>query len=220
VRWTIEVAARREPHTYLSKDSVTIIDALTVELTPRQTNLRLVDQLVHPSYGILAPGSEPAAGPIGTGPLKFAGCRSDEWIAAVRNDRYWGKKPALRRLVFRFLPDDTTRVLSLESGEVDMILDLPRSQAARVSRLRGIRVAGAPIGRVAALYLNRAGVAPHDLLRDVRIRRAVAHAIDRRTLIRDVWGVGRIYAMHDDIAGFVPHPSQLSQQWSGLSRAR
>ena len=195
VRWTITVAARREPHTFLYADSVKIVDALTVDLTPRQTNLRLMDQLVHPSYGILAPGSEPSGGPIGTGPFKFAGYQQDEWIAVERNDHYWGNRPRSRRLQFRFLPDETTRVLSLESRAVDMILDLPRSQAARLSHERGLRVVSAPIGRVAALFLNRRGSSPHDLLKDVRVRRAIAHAIDRERLIRDVWdGYGTIVA--------------------------
>lgn len=188
VRWTIAVAARREPHTFLYADSVKIIDPLTVDLTPRQRNLRLVDQLVHPSYGILAPGSEPSKGPIGTGPFKFAGYQPDEWIAAVRNESYWGKKASVRRLVFRFLPDETTRVLSVESGGVDLILDLPRSQATRLSNERGLRVVSAPIGRVAALFLNRRGARPYDALKDLRLRRAIACAIDRQALIRDVWG--------------------------------
>ncbi|GAC1429827.1 MAG: ABC transporter substrate-binding protein [Thermoanaerobaculia bacterium] len=188
VRWTIAVAARREPHTFLYADSIRIIDALTVDLTPRQTNFRLIDQLVHPSYGILAPGSEPSAGPIGTGPFKFAGYRREEWIAATRNDKYWGVKARVGRLVFRFLPDETTRVLSLDSGAVDMILDAPRAQAQRLSHERGLRVVSSHVGRVASLFLNRRGSAPYDLLKDIRLRRAIAHAIDRERLVRDVWG--------------------------------
>ena len=89
--WSIAVAARPEPHTYLDQRSIRIIDDLTFELTPSHPNLRLIDQLVHPGYGILAPGSEPVNGPIGTGPFKFAGYRRDEWIAVERNERYRGE---------------------------------------------------------------------------------------------------------------------------------
>ena len=59
VRWTIAVAARREPHTFLYADSVKIVDALTVDLTPRQTNLRLLDQLVIRATGSSLPAASP-----------------------------------------------------------------------------------------------------------------------------------------------------------------
>lgn len=193
VRWTIAVAARREPHTFLYEDSVRIIDALTVELTPRQPNLRLLDQLVHPSYGILAPGSEPARGPIGTGPFRFAGYRRDEWIAVERNDRYWGQRPKARRLLVRFLPDETTRILSLESGAVDLIVDLPRTQAPRLAREPALRIVSSAVGRVATLFLNQHGPPPYDLLKAIVVRRAVAMSIDRAALIHDVWnGYGQL----------------------------
>ena len=69
-----------------------------------------------------------------------------------------------------------------------MILDVPRGQAQRLSRERGVRVVSAPIGRVAALFLNRRGSPPYDLLKDINVRRAIAYAIDRDRLRRDVGG--------------------------------
>ncbi len=195
VRWSIAVAARREPHTYLDERSIRIIDDLTFDLTPSQPNQRLLDQLVHPSYGILAPGSEPSNGPIGTGPFKFAGYRRDEWIAVERNERYWGERAKLRRIVFRFLPDEVTRMLSLQAGEVDMILDVPRAQATQLAQDRRFRVLEAPVGRVIAMFLNIHGHPPFDLLHDRTLRLAVAMAIDREVMIRDVWGgYGKVVA--------------------------
>lgn len=186
VRWTVAVNARREPHTHLYEDSVTIIDDLTVDLTPRQTNLRLPQQLVHPNYGLLAPGSEPANGPIGTGPYKFAGYRRDEWLAVERNDRYRGELAKTRRLTFRFLPDDATRVLSLAAGEVDLILEVPRGQAARLASDARFELVQAPLGKVVVLFLNSRGEFPWDLLEDRDLRRAIAMSIDRRALVEDV----------------------------------
>jgi len=175
-------------HLYLGENSVQVVDELTLDITPERPNLRLVEQIGHPNYGIIAPGTEPAVEPVGTGPFRFVEYRRGEWLKVERNEKYWGTPARLRRLTFRFLPDDTTRVLALEAGEVGLILDVPREQAGTLrARAGSIGVSEAPVGRVAALFLNIHGQPPHDLLANRNLRRAVAAAIDRRTLIEKVW---------------------------------
>ncbi len=174
-------------HTYIGEDSVRVVDDLTVDITPKRPNIRLLEQLGHSSYSIIAPGTEPAAKPIGTGPFKLNEYRRGEWMKIERNERYWGQPPRLDRLTFRFLPDDTTRVLALEAGEVGMILDVPREQAGTLRAQASTRVIEAPVGRVASILLNAHGQAPYDLLTERNLRRALALAIDRRTLIERVW---------------------------------
>lgn len=182
-------------HTYIGEDSVQIIDDLTVDVTPKRENMRLLEQLGHSNYSIIAPGSEPAVEPICTGPFKLAEYRRGEFIAVERSESYWGQSPALSRLTFRFLPDDATRVLALEAGEVGMILDVPREQAAQLRGQSNIRVVEAPVGRVAAIFLNIHGQTPFDLASNKDVRRALAMAIDRRALIEKVWeGNGEMIA--------------------------
>jgi len=174
-------------HTYIGADSVQIVDALTVDITPQRPNMRLLEQIGHSNYGIIAPGTEPATEPIGTGPFKLVEYRRGEWIKIERNEHYWGQRPPLGRLTFRFLPDDTTRVLALQAGEVGMILDVPREQAGTLRAEAGTRVMEAPVGRVASILLNIHGSPPFTLLSEKNLRRAIALAIDRRTLIETVW---------------------------------
>ena len=182
-------------HTYLGENSVSVVDDLTVDITPERQNQHLLEQLGHANYSIIAPGTEPAVLPVGTGPFKLVEYRRGEWIKTERNDLHWGERPGMRRLTFRFLPDDTTRVLALQAGEADMIIDVPREQAATLRAQPGTTVIEAPVGRVAAIFLNIHGKAPYDLLANRNLRRAIASAIDRRTLIEKVWdGHGELIA--------------------------
>ncbi len=174
-------------HVYLGENSIRVMDDLTVDITPERPNQHLLEQIGHANYGIIAPGTEPATEPVGTGPFRLVEYRRGEWLKLERNERYWGQRPNLRRLTFRFLPDDTTRVLALQAGEVGMILDVPREQAATLRAQSGLRVVKAPVGRVASIFLNIHGQPPYDLLASKNLRRAVGLAIDRRVLIESVW---------------------------------
>lgn len=197
-------------HTYVGENSIGVVDELTVDITPERPNQHLLEQLGHANYSIIAPDTEPAELPIGTGPFTLVQYRRGEWLMTERNDRYWGTRAGLRRLTFRFLPDDTTRVLALQTGEVGMILDVPREQASTLRAQAGTSVIEAPAGRVAAIFLNTHGKAPYDLLANKNLRRAIASSIDRRTLIEKVWdGNGELIAtigpraMLGDYAGLV-----------------
>lgn len=188
VKWTVERAVKGEAqHTFLGENSVRVVDELTVDITPTQPSLRLLEQLVHPNYSIIAPGSEPALELICTGPFKLTEHRRGERIVVERNERYWGTPASLAKLTFRFLHDDMTRVLSFQAGELDVILDAPREQAAALRAQDKTRVMASPVGRVAALFLNIHGQPPHELLSDRNLRRAVGLAIDRRALVEKVW---------------------------------
>jgi len=182
-------------HTYVGENSIGVVDELTVDITPERPNQHLLEQLGHANYSIIAPETEPAMLPVGTGPFKLVEYRRGEWFKAERNELYWGTRAGLRRMTFRFLPDDTTRVLALQAGEAGMILDVPREQASTLRTQAGMSVIEAPVGRVAAIFLNSHGKAPHDLLANRNLRRAIASSIDRRTLIEKVWdGNGEIIA--------------------------
>ena len=179
--------------TSLGPASATVVDPLTVDLTPTQTNLRLVEQLVHPVYVVRAPGTFAGEGttlentPTGTGPFKFAGYRMGEKLDVVRFDGYWGPKAKAERITFRFLPEDNARLLALKAGDVDAIYDLPRELASTYDDDPDIVAVRSAPGGYDALLLNLKGAAPHDILTDLAVRQAVAHGIDRATIVENVW---------------------------------
>ena len=180
--------ARSETGTsFMSEASTVVVDDLTVDVTPTRPNMRLVEQLVHPTYAIFAPGTEPGVAVVGTGPFQVTVYRRGEFIHVARFDRYWGPRPVLDGLHFRFFPDATSRVLALLAGEVDMVTDVPREQAETLVGHPSLQVSRTPLGQVLLLYLNRHGSAPHTAFSDPAVRQAFALAIDRQALVTRVW---------------------------------
>lgn len=173
-------------HSFLSAGSVRIVDDTTVDIRPFQPNLRLPEQLVHPSYSMIAPGTDPTVRPVCTGPFRFVSYTRHDRLTVERNDDYWGRKAKLRKLTFRFIPDENTRALALRTGEVDVIFDVNRSMVAALEATPGIEIAEAPPGAVILMYMTTRGRAPYTRMADRTLRHAVARAIDRRTLVKRI----------------------------------
>jgi peptide/nickel transport system substrate-binding protein len=166
-------------------DSAVVVDQHTIDFTPTVPNLRVPEQLVHPNYGVVAPGSDIGEEPVGTGPFQFVEYQPKEHITVERNPDYWGEEPKLERLQFRFYPDANARALALQSGDVDLIYDVPRPDVENL-RSQGLTVDTSPVGAYEAMYANAYGKAPYDELNDVRVRKAVAMSIDREALVEGV----------------------------------
>lgn len=162
-------------------DSAVVIDDFTIDFTPTATNLRVPEQIVHPGNGVAAPGTTLESKPVGTGPFRFVEYQRKDHFTVERYDGYWGTKPKLDRLTFRFIPDANTRRLALESGQVDLMLNVPTPDVKSLKD-KGFTVATSAVGAYDALYLNIHGKATHDILTDAAVRRAVAHAIDRKAI--------------------------------------
>lgn len=182
-----------EPQTsgfaFLGPDSTTVVDERTVEVRPTEPNLRLVEQITHPTYVVMAPGSDPLADRdlTCTGPFQVAEYVAEERLVVERNEGYWGERPMLDSITFRFYPDDTTRALALQNGEVDVITDVPRSIASSLGEMPGIKIENTPPGQVILMYVARRDLAGSEkLLADPAIRRAVAHAMDREAYVNGV----------------------------------
>ncbi|MEV4562894.1 ABC transporter substrate-binding protein [Nonomuraea sp. NPDC049419] len=126
--------------------------------------------------------------PVGTGPFIFKEYVPDNRMVVTRNPRYWRQGlPYLDEIEFRILPDTQTRAQTLEAGGVDAMgtsrdEDLTKFGAMKdtytVHRAQGMAVAE-------YMFLLNTAVAPLD---DVRVRRALAHATDRETVISTLRG--------------------------------
>lgn len=117
--------------------------------------------------------------PIGSGPFAFVRFVPGDRVELARNEAYWMEdRPILDGIVYRVIPDETVRLTSLTTGEVDWIDGVP---PARVDALRGrddIVVGEAPGLDYWYLGVNL----DHEALGDVRVRQAIAFAIDREEL--------------------------------------
>lgn len=127
--------------------------------------------------------------PIGTGPFRFVKWERGDHVVLERNPHYWDpQRPYLDKLVLRFVGDPAAAVAALETGEVQ-ITDSYAINPADIGRLsanRDIvteRYASTYIAGIAALEFNL----DRPTFRDVRVREAFAHAIDRDFIVRNIW---------------------------------
>ena len=133
--------------------------------------------------------SNPAnSAPIGTGPFRFVEWKRGQYIALERNPNYWDKgKPYLDRVIFRLLSNSDAHATSLETGEIQLtydavpVYDLPRLIAGGRFLLDKADYACMSNGSGLEFNLDRPA------LKDVRVRRAIAHAIDINFIIKNIW---------------------------------
>ena len=172
----------------LGPDSVKKIDDFTVDFTPRVTNNRIPEQIVHPEAAIVPRGNHFDTLPAdGTGPFKVVDYKRKESVTLERNDAYWGPKPQVRRLSVRFLPDAQTRIEALRSGQVDFVMDLPPDATRSIESDPNLRVVRSKPGRNHLIYINKSGQPPHELGADKAVRQAVSLAIDRKAYTETVF---------------------------------
>lgn len=131
--------------------------------------------------------------PVGTGPFRFVSYRPDTEIRYAANDDYFAGRPALQDLVLRIIPDEGTQVLALESGEVDWLFAVPGPERARLQRNPDIRLMRTTVNPGGTNCIITAGFnLDRVVLQDVRVRRAIAHAVDRTQFNeRVLFGSGR-----------------------------
>ncbi len=167
--------------------------------------------------------------PLGTGPYKFVEYVRGESIRYAKNPKYFGGVPAVDELIFRIIPDAAARVAAFENGDVDMIYHgaLPFSEAPRLSKISGVAVKQTDLRGAAYLGLINTRRKPYD---DVRVRRALAHAIDR-AFIRDNVATGYTIKMvgpvppasslhNDKIADYAFDPKKAAELLDGAGYAR
>lgn len=166
-------------------DSAVVVDEFTIDFTPTVPNLRVPEQIGHPSNGVYAPGSIAGEKPVGTGPFTFVEYVPKERIVVARNEGYWGNKAKSAGITFRFYPDSNARRLALEAGDIDLTYQIPGPDVKGLQS-RGFTLRASEVGAYDALYLNRYGKPGFDILSDINVRQAVGFGIDRKLLVDGV----------------------------------
>jgi peptide/nickel transport system substrate-binding protein len=133
------------------------------------------------SESSLARAAFDSAPTVADGPYRFVSWRRGEGLRYAANPRYWRGRPAVAELAIRTIPDPSTNLLLLQSGELDWNLVAP-AQMALVRANPEIRFVTVPTAVVAGLAFNTA----HPPLDDVTMRRAIAMSIDRPAISRKI----------------------------------
>ena len=149
-----------------------------------------------------------AVKPNGTGPYKITEVKPGEHILMEKNTDYFkdGFKgdPKISKIKFRTIKDGNTRTAELMTGAIDWIWDVPKDQAERMAANPAIKVENAKTLRISYLQFDVNGVSGQKFFTDKRVRQAVAHAIDRVSLTKNLVGPASVpidAACHPDQFG-------------------
>jgi peptide/nickel transport system substrate-binding protein len=136
--------------------------------------------------GIIPEGtsSEQAKRPIGTGPFKFESYTEEQEVVLASNDDYFEGPPGIKRLSVRIIPDNSTRESELRKGSVDLAInaDFDPVTVEGLQKTPGIKTEITDGTNITHLGVNL----QDPILKDRRVRQALAYGIDREAIIRDV----------------------------------
>ena len=167
-------------------DTIETPDAATVVIRLKQPSGNFLYFLSWGDASIVSPKSAESnrATPVGTGPFRFKSWARGDRVELVRNPDYWGRKAALESVTFRFISDAQAQVAALRAGDVDAFpaIGAPELFADLAKDRRFKAVAGNTEGEIVAGMNDTKK--PFD---DVRVRRALMHAIDREALVEGAY---------------------------------
>jgi peptide/nickel transport system substrate-binding protein len=124
----------------------------------------------------------PAKEDSGTGPYKLRSWRKDLELVLERNEDYWGEKGKLDTIVYRPIPEAASRVIALESGDVDVITQIPPTDLKRLESDAEI-VVNKTVSIGSQQFRFHCKRKPFT---DPRVRQAISYAIDRRSILENL----------------------------------
>ena len=132
--------------------------------------------------------------PIGTGPYRVTEHAVGKYIRTERNPDYFKDspkpQPKIEKLEFRFVPDPQTRVAEVLSGGLDLIRQVTVDQGAQLKAVPSVQVVSGEIMRFVFLAFDVTESTPAPPLKDIRVRKAIMHAIDREAMVKSIVGEG------------------------------
>jgi peptide/nickel transport system substrate-binding protein len=122
---------------------------------------------------------------VSSGPFVFKEWQSGSFLRFIRNDKYWGKKATLSEIFIRIVPDDASQVAALKAGDGDLGIfiaypDIPPLEKA------GVKIVSVASGYSEGWYFNLNSKTTNPALLDVRVRQALAYALNRDKIAKDL----------------------------------
>lgn len=185
---------------YASILEVVAMDPKTVRITLSQPTGNFLFNLAWGDAVIVAPESaaENANTPVGTGPFRFSGWVKGDSVEIVKNADYWGEPAKLDKATFKFISDPNAAFAAVMAGDIDAFPGFPAPEILDqfAADPRFIVITGSTEGETILSTNNKSGP-----LADIRVRKAIAHAIDRQAIIDGaMYGYGTPIGTH-----FAPH---------------
>ncbi|MEV4666758.1 ABC transporter substrate-binding protein [Microbacterium sp. LWO12-1.2] len=138
---------------------------------------------------------------LGTGPYEVTEFAPDSHVTFERVDTWWGELPKVKAITVNFVPDESTRLLAAQSGDVDVAFNVPLAQSQQWEKIDPMRVDYVNDLSYVGLYFNTT-VAPFD---DPKVREAFAHAVDRDAYVE------KLLRGHGEAATAIMTPESLGK---------
>lgn len=176
-----------------------VVDQYTYQIKLKSPNPTFLYNLCQSCFCISSKAGIEAAGGLeavarnpvsATGRYKFVEWADGDHITVTRNEDYWGEKPYFENVLIRFIPDDTSRLLALQSGDVDAINKILSSQVSTVSGNPDIQVVSYDNQyQMYNVFLN----CTHEALSNVKVRQAMNYAVNRQAALAAIlFGEGTV----------------------------
>ena len=177
-------------------ESVDVVDPTTIKITLKRPTGSFLFNLGWPAAIIVSSKSAETnkTNPVGTGPFRFSSWMKGSSVELVRNETYWGNAVKLEKILFRVIADPSAAYASLMAGDVDAYPIYPAPENLEQFRAdkRFTVVVGNTEGKTIVAINN--GKQP---LNDVKVRQALAYAVDRNAVIKGaMFGIGQPIGSH------------------------
>jgi peptide/nickel transport system substrate-binding protein len=174
---------------FVDIERVEVVDPLTVRIVTKRpfptlvTNLAFAMPIVPPKYVKEKGDAFVATRPVGSGPFKFVRWRKDDELVLEANESYWGGAPKIKTLIWKPIPEESTRVAALVGGQIDIARGVPPSLVKQIEGNARTRVAKVPSALNIHVVLDTLTDGP---LKDVRVRQAINYGVDKEGIIKSV----------------------------------
>lgn len=192
------IIENKERHTWLemmnllvgvsAPDSDTFVIELSEPYYPMLTELGCIRPFAMISPNCMIDGStkDGVNGYIGTGPYVLTDFVTDEYAVFERNENYWGEAPAIEKITVKVIPDNQTRIMALEKGEIDLIFGKNMLDADAISQYvdsEQFTVSLSDPTSTRHIVLNTT----HEILSDKAVRQALQHATNREAISEGIF---------------------------------
>lgn len=170
--------------------SVDKVDDYTVKIKTEKPNPLLLRTIatnwamVPPKYIAQVGEQGFVAKPVGTGPFVFQEWVKDDRIVLTANPKYWQPGyPKVAKLIFRPIPESSTRVAAIQTGEADIVTRLSAEEAQSLDGNPKVKIVRYPVDRVYYITFNNLTSGKGKPTEDARVRQAMNYAVDRQAII-------------------------------------
>ncbi len=197
VKFSIERAMKSPQVSYIVDfiSSVEKVDDYTVIVNTKEPFAPLIAHLANPAIAIVpqkvvqADEKGFALHPIGTGPYKFVEWKQGEYAKLEAFDDYFMGKPKTEYIIMKVVPENSQRIIALETGEVDAAYDILPNDISKVKENKDLTLMTTPSARCIYLSLNTKAKGP---MSNPDVRHAIEYALDKETITKTaLYGIGQ-----------------------------